>query len=164
MTMHVRVTFNLKILLDNFLKNIGFFVRFGCLPTTSGIGGSLHIGICRYKRHKSKTVYKNAYKNAGGSGIRSFLNFMNCFGGVPPPPPSIRNQLSGSASDWRLAGTRELGKGQWGQLAPHLGSFGSVVPPTLDCRCSFLFLFVFAHELGSLPKNSGPNRGVFSFG
>ena len=37
-------------------------------------------------------------------------------------------------------------------------------PPTLNCRCrSFIFLLVFARELGSLPKNSGPNPGSFSF-
>ena len=35
-------------------------------------------------------------------------------------------------------------------------------PPTLDCEShSFLFLFVFARELGSLPKNSGTNPGSF---
>ena len=35
-------------------------------------------------------------------------------------------------------------------------------PPTLDCESRlFLFLFDFARELGSLPKNSGANPWSF---
>ena len=62
-------------------------------------------------------------------------------------------------------GRGEQGRGsreQWGKLTPQLGSFWSPPPPTLNCRRrSFLFLFVFAREHGSLPKNSGPNQGRF---
>ena len=58
--------------------------------------------------------------------------------------------------------TREPGGGgSGGNLPPQLGSCGGS-PPTLDCQCrSFIFLFVFARELGPLPKNSGPNPGSF---
>ena len=35
-------------------------------------------------------------------------------------------------------------------------------PPTSDCQCrSFLFLFVFARELGSLPKKYWAKSGEF---
>ena len=59
------------------------------------------------------------------------------------------------------------GGGAVGATFPHnfkaVGAPGAA-PLTLDCHCcSFLFLFVFARELGSLPKNSGQLRGVFSF-
>ena len=58
-----------------------------------------------------------------------------------------------------LIGTREPGEVGGG------GAVGATCPPTLDCRCrSFLFLVVFARELGSLPKNSGQIQEVFSFG
>ena len=54
--------------------------------------------------------------------------------------------------------------GSVGNLPSQLGSCG-VAPPTFDCQCrSFLFLFVFAHELGALQKMMGLIRGVFSFG
>ena len=37
-------------------------------------------------------------------------------------------------------------------------------PPTLDCRCrSFIFVFVFACEVGSLPRNNGLNPVIFIF-
>ena len=59
---------------------------------------------------------------------------------------------------YRDAGTG----GQWGKLAPRTLKLWGRRPPTLDCESrSFLFLFVFARELGSLPKNSGPNPGSF---
>ena len=63
----------------------------------------------------------------------------------------------------RPPGTREPGAGAVGATCPHnFEAVGALPPPTLDCqRRSFLFLFVFAHELGSLPKNSGPNLGSF---
>ena len=61
----------------------------------------------------------------------------------------------------RDAGT---GGGQWGQLAPTTLKLWGRRPPTLDCESrSFLFLFVFARELGSLLKIVGQFREVFSF-
>ena len=42
---------------------------------------------------------------------------------------------------------------------PKLGSFGTVAPSNFGL--SMLFLFLFARELESLPKNSGPNPGSF---
>ena len=58
------------------------------------------------------------------------------------------------------------GGGTVGQLAPTTWKLWESRPPTLDCQCrSFLFLFVFARELGSLPpKIVGQIRGVFRFG
>ena len=45
--------------------------------------------------------------------------------------------------------------GQWGQLVPTTWKLWGLRPPTLNCQCfSFLFLFVFASKLWSLPKNS----------
>ena len=36
------------------------------------------------------------------------------------------------------------GGGQWGTLAPQLGSYGGADHPTMDCQCrSFLFYFIF---------------------
>ena len=73
-------------------------------------------------------------------------------------------------SEGNSSGTREPGGGgQWGQLVPTTlklwGRRRSPPPPTLDCEChSFIFLLVFARELGSLLKNSGPNPVNFSFG
>ena len=59
-------------------------------------------------------------------------------------------------------GLGNRGGGQWGQLAPTTLKLWGRRPPTLDCESrSFLFLFVFARELWSLPKNSGPNPGIF---
>ena len=54
------------------------------------------------------------------------------------------------------------GGGAVGATCPHNLEAVGRRPPTLDCQShSFLFLFVFARELGSLPKNSGPNPGSF---
>ena len=57
-------------------------------------------------------------------------------------------------------------RGQCGQLPTCLHNLEAVgAPPTFDCQCrSFLFLFVFARELGALQKMMGQIRGVFSFG
>ena len=53
-----------------------------------------------------------------------------------------------------------------GATCPHnFEDVGAPPPHTLDRQCrSFLFLFVFARELGSLPKNSGPNSGGLVLG
>ena len=62
------------------------------------------------------------------------------------------------ATGWTLggnsyAGTREPGEGDSGGNLPHNLEAVGRRPPTLDCKCcSFLFLFVFARELGSLSK------------
>ena len=58
-----------------------------------------------------------------------------------------------------------------GNLPSQLGSCGGAAPPQLSTVDnfrlstpnfrSFLFLFVFARELGALPKNSVPNPGSF---
>ena len=64
---------------------------------------------------------------------------------------------------WRdNAGTREPGA-VGATPPPNFEALeASPPPPTLGYRCRlFLFLFVFARELGSLPKNSGPNLGSF---
>ena len=62
----------------------------------------------------------------------------------------------------RDAGTGGGGGGSGGNLPPQLGSCGGADPSTLVCQCSsFLFLFVFARELGSLPKIVGQIHGVF---
>ena len=60
-------------------------------------------------------------------------------------------------------GTREPGGGQWGQLARTTWqAVGALPATTLDGQCRyFLFLFVFAHELGSHPKNCRPNPRSF---
>ena len=47
--------------------------------------------------------------------------------------------------------------GAVGATCPH--NFEAVGPPTLECESRSLFFF--ALELGSLPKNSGPNLGSF---
>ena len=58
------------------------------------------------------------------------------------------------------------GGGAVGETCPHNFEAVRAPPPkkkkTLDCDGrSFLFLFVFARELGSLPKNGGSNSGSF---
>ena len=54
------------------------------------------------------------------------------------------------------------GEGAVGATCPPTCKLWELRSPTLDCRCrSFIFLFVFARELGSLPKNSGLNPGSF---
>ena len=63
-------------------------------------------------------------------------------------------------------GTREPGGGGGGgavgATCPHNLEVVGRCPPTLDREsCSFLFLFVFAREIGSLTKSSGPNPGSF---
>ena len=60
----------------------------------------------------------------------------------------------------RDAGTG--GGGAVGATCPHNFEAVGRRPPTLDCESRlFLFLFVFARKLGSLPKNSAPNPGSF---
>ena len=62
------------------------------------------------------------------------------------------------------SGTREPGGGGSGGI-PTCKLWERRPLPTLGCRYrSFLFLFVFARELGSLPKIVGQIRGVFSYG
>ena len=57
------------------------------------------------------------------------------------------------------------GGGGRGRLSLQLLDRRGAAPPTLDCRCrSFLFLFVFARELGSLQRIVGEIRRVLSFG
>ena len=51
------------------------------------------------------------------------------------------------------------GGGSGGNLPPQLGSCRGA-PPNFGLSMS---LFFFARELGSLPKNSGPNPGSFQF-
>ena len=52
------------------------------------------------------------------------------------------------------------GGGAAGRLALQLWDRRGAAPPTFDCRCrSFLFLFVFARELGSLPKKLWAKSG-----
>ena len=59
-------------------------------------------------------------------------------------------------------GTLEPGA-VWATCLHNLEAVGP--PPTFNCQCgSFLFLLVFARELGALPKMMGQIRGVFSFG
>ena len=67
---------------------------------------------------------------------------------------------------WRLQrlwpGTREPGA-VWATCLHNLEAVGA--PPTFDCQCgSFLFLLVFARELGALPKMMGQIRGVLVLG
>ena len=69
----------------------------------------------------------------------------------------------------RVAGTGGavcvLGGGGLGELAPTTWKLWGHRPLTLDWQCfSFVFVLVFARELGSLQKNTGPKQGVFSFG
>ena len=63
--------------------------------------------------------------------------------------------MTAAAGDVQGRGNRG-GGGKWGQLAPttwKLWGAAPPPPPTLVCQCSsFLFLFVFARELRSLPK------------
>ena len=57
---------------------------------------------------------------------------------------------------------RDTVTGGGGATFPHNFEAVGAPPPTLDCESrSSSFLFVFARELGSLPKNSGPNPGTF---
>ena len=61
-------------------------------------------------------------------------------------------------------GTREPGRGggQWGQLAPTTWKLWGHRPLNFGLLMSlFLFLFVFARELGALPKNSGSHPRSF---
>ena len=61
-------------------------------------------------------------------------------------------------------GRRDAGARDWklGEACGNLLAVGALPPPTLDCQGrSFLFLFVFARELGYLPKNGGPKPGSF---
>ena len=52
-------------------------------------------------------------------------------------------------------------QGAGGNLPHNLEALGAP-PPTLECQCrSFVFLFVFAREPGSLLKNSGSKSGEF---
>ena len=64
---------------------------------------------------------------------------------------------------------RDAGTGggrQWGQPTPTTLKLWErrPPPPNFGLRKSFTFGFVYASELGSLPKNGGPNPGVLSFG
>ena len=72
-------------------------------------------------------------------------------------PLANRSCCFAQAVGCRDAGTR--GGGGSGATCRHNFEAVGSPPPNLGCQCrSFLFLFVFAHEFGSLPKNSGTNR------
>ena len=78
---------------------------------------------------------------------------------VPRDKSGPREMNQGPRED--QSGTREPGGGAVGATyPPNLETMGA--PPTLNRQCHlFLFLFVFARELGSLPKNSEPNPVSF---
>ena len=71
----------------------------------------------------------------------------------------------GCVVQWQGRGNR--GGGQWGQLAPTtLDVWGRRPPPPLWTVnvVHFCFCLIFTREIGSLPKNSGPKPGIFSYG
>ena len=52
--------------------------------------------------------------------------------------------------------------GQWANLPPQLGSRGGAAPQLWSVNVVHFYFCLFLHiELGSLPKNRGPNPGSF---
>ena len=83
---------------------------------------------------------------------------INARNGRITPKPDEQSSISRA----RDAGT---GGGAVGATCPHNFEAVGAPPPTLDCESrSFLFLFVFARELRSLPKIVGQIREVLGRG
>ena len=103
-------------------------------PSTAQSGVSVTRGSPPCMTHSSTEVFVT---RTGGIAVRCLQTVTT----------EAKSQLQGRGS--RGGG----GQASCPDLPPQLGSCGDTAPSTLDCQCrSFLFLFVFARELGSLPK------------